>query len=271
MAPVVRGDASEERLQRGRRDERGHHHHEQHRAEHRLVQDPGAAADIGEDEAHLAPRHHADADDEPPELGPRARPSRPPACRRSPARSAPPRRPGWPAAPSRAGLSRPRLTEAPTLTKKMGVKIEATGVTSCSMVSNWLVPERMRPAAKAPMMSAEPDQRRQWRPGRARRRWRRRAGRSGPACGRRGRRAGGRRTAPPARRPRRKPTATAKHAEDSETRHRGAGRDAGHHAEDHQAEHIVDDGGADDDPGLRRVHLPEIGQHPGRDARPRWR
>src|SRR6185295_10254651 len=56
-----------------------------------------------------------------------------------------------------AGFSRPRLTDAPTLTKKIGVKIEATGRTSCSMVSNWLVPDRMSPAANAPMMSADPD------------------------------------------------------------------------------------------------------------------
>ena len=61
-----------------------------------------------------------------------------------------------PAPPARSDSSRPRLTEAPTLTKKIGVKIEATGRTSCSMVSNWLVPERMMPAANAPMMSADP-------------------------------------------------------------------------------------------------------------------
>ena len=54
------------------------------------------------------------------------------------------------------GSSRRRFTDAPTLTKKIGVKTAATGRISCSMVSNWLVPERMIPAAKAPTMRADP-------------------------------------------------------------------------------------------------------------------
>src|SRR4051812_30592718 len=48
-----------------------------------------------------------------------------------------------PKAPSRVGSSSLKFTDAPTLTKKIGAKMEATGRTSCSMVSNWLVPERM--------------------------------------------------------------------------------------------------------------------------------
>ena len=54
------------------------------------------------------------------------------------------------------GFRSAMLTDSPTLTKKNGVKTEATGRTSCSILSNWLVPERMSPAAKAPIMSADP-------------------------------------------------------------------------------------------------------------------
>src|SRR6185503_10312804 len=46
--------------------------------------------------------------------------------------------PSSPEAPSRLGSSSRTLTEAPTLTKKMGVRIEPTGRTSRSIVSNWL-------------------------------------------------------------------------------------------------------------------------------------
>ena len=42
-----------------------------------------------------------------------------------------------------------RLIMASTKAARSGSSIaEATGFTSCSMVSNWLVPERMMPAAK---------------------------------------------------------------------------------------------------------------------------
>ena len=61
-------------MRRGAR--RGGHDHEQDGAEHLLRQDPGPAPDVGEDEAHLAPRHHADAYDQPAESLPGRGPTR---------------------------------------------------------------------------------------------------------------------------------------------------------------------------------------------------
>src|SRR2546422_2182658 len=42
------------------------------------------------------------------------------------------------------------------LKKNSGVKMSATGFIPFSMISNWFVPERMIPAANAPMMRADP-------------------------------------------------------------------------------------------------------------------
>src|SRR5438552_2246770 len=42
------------------------------------------------------------------------------------------------------------------LKKNSGVKMSATGFIPFSMISNWFVPERMMPAANAPMMRADP-------------------------------------------------------------------------------------------------------------------
>ena len=117
------------------------------------VSSPGAGR-IGEDEPDLAARHHARPRRRAGGSGATERPIRRRASRRWPARSARRRR----AARLRraGGIEEAKLADAPTLTKKIGVNTEATGFTSSSIVSNWLVPDSIRPAAKAPMMSAEP-------------------------------------------------------------------------------------------------------------------
>ena len=110
-------------------------------------------ADVGEDEADLAPRHHPDADGEPAERHPRRGPAGDDLAddrEHDEHRAGSSRRRA-----GRRGSSSRGSRDAPTPTKKIGAKMDATGLTSRSMVSNWLVPDRIRPAAKAPMMSAD--------------------------------------------------------------------------------------------------------------------
>ncbi|MNT36901.1 hypothetical protein D3C72_1730120 [compost metagenome] len=54
------------------------------------------------------------------------------------------------------GLSAKRSTDAPTLTKKIGVKMSATGRSWVSSVCWCSVSSSSRPAAKAPIRAAEP-------------------------------------------------------------------------------------------------------------------
>ena len=54
------------------------------------------------------------------------------------------------------GMNRRTFTGAPTATKKIGVKMSATGSIRSTTASNWLVEESTRPAAKAPMIIADP-------------------------------------------------------------------------------------------------------------------
>ena len=143
--------------------------------------------------------------------------------------------------------------------------MEPTGRTSCSMVSNWLVPERMIPAAKAPMMRADPA-----RDARAARPSANATEKTSSTLRIRIRtttsNSRGMTKRPISTAATRNPTATARRPDDPQHRHRGAGRETRDHAQDDEAEHVIDDRGADDDPGLRRRHAAQIGQHARGDA-----
>ena len=62
LTPGLAG--AEERLERGRRDERRRHDHSSTAPNTSSLRTPDAPADVGEDEADFAARHHADPDDE---------------------------------------------------------------------------------------------------------------------------------------------------------------------------------------------------------------
>ncbi len=64
----------------------------------------------------------------------------------------------------------------------------------------------------------------------------------------------------------RKPTATARMRATLNGDSAPAGGDARHDRQDHEPEHVVDDGGADDDPSFRRAEIREVGEHSGGDA-----
>jgi hypothetical protein len=254
------GDAPQPGAQQRRRQQRGRQHHQEQGGVEVVAQHPGAQADRREDQAHLAAGQHAQPDGEL-------------VARRSGGTDA-----GGELAGDRSGQERPRQAQHrragegrdvgvdPDLQEEHGNEHLAErheippdpvglGAAGQGQARHERPHDRGEPGGIGELGEAERERQRQGE---------QRAVRPGPPV----QQAEQRRRQPQARRPAHdeEPHRQACQTDDAGGTQRRPGDEAGDDRQDHQAEHVVGDGRAEDGAGLGARQRTEIPEDPGGDA-----